>query len=497
MTAPRLVDLFAWEWRQAGRSPLLWAVLLTLAAAMVWAAVGTAALHRTQAEAQARTVAAAAAHRTGIEQRAAAYRAAPTADAPVVPYWQDPTNVSGFSQYFLLEPALKPHLPLSPLAAGVSDVAPSRLTIKLNTLFGFDDSYDFENPRGLALGRFDLGLVLAYLLPVALILLFGLLVTFERDRGMLRLVAAQAASPRRWLAARIAAILAWAAPAILLGLLVALAAAGVDLAAVVPELAAALGLVLAYALFWTGIATIVLARLPGAAAALGSLAAIWAVLAIGLPLLVATLTSLAPAPSPIAWVDAQRRVADQIEAERDALLTRAFQARPELAPLLDRLTTIDHATRLSFLVPEAERRLTPLHDALRAHAEGQARIAAFAGFAAPPLGLEAALATLAGTDPARHRRFETAARAYQLQLRDHVYPLVQREIAATPPPAEPLTRGRFSFVGYNTIPKFAFADLPASARAQAASPTLAWLALLGALLIGVGLSRARRWPASI
>ncbi|MGO4781721.1 hypothetical protein AB4084_40165, partial [Lysobacter sp. 2RAB21] len=74
-----------------------------------------------------------------------------------VPYWQDPTDIAGFSRYFLRAHSYKPNLPLSPLAVGGSDLMPSRLPVKLETPFGVEPAYDFENPRGLGLGRFDLG----------------------------------------------------------------------------------------------------------------------------------------------------------------------------------------------------------------------------------------------------------------------------------------------------------------------------------------------------
>lgn len=498
MSAPRFIDLFVWEWRQLGRTPLLWAVLLTLTASFLWGAVNTAGLHRAQNEAQLRTLAAEAAHRTSLAERSQTYRTPVTENAPAVPYWQDPTNVSGFSQYFVFQHALKPHLPLSPLAAGVSDIAPSRIEVKLNTVFGFDDSYDFENPRGLALGRFDLGFALVYLLPIGLILLFGLLVTFERDRGMLRLVAAQSTAPRLWLGARVAAILAWTIPVAMTALLLSLAIAGAALQAALPEVVAALLLATAYILLWTGIAMLVLARLPGAASALGALAAVWTALTIGLPLLGSVLTSgLSPPPSAIAYVDMQRRTNDAIQTERDVIVERAIAARPDLSGAQERIAGMDHATRLTFLVPETERRLAPYRALRTEHVARQAEISTIAGYLIPPLGLEAALATLAGTSDTRHRQFEAQARAYQLRLRGILYPLVQREMATPSPVSVPATRGRFNLESRDILPRFAMADQPASARVGAVVPLAFWLLLVGGLLGGLGLRRTGNWPRDI
>ncbi len=492
MTGARFSSLFAWEWRRIALTPLFWLVQAALIASMVWAALDTAALHREQAEAAGRTLAADAAHRADVRQRFDAYRVPATADTPAVPYWQDPSDVAGFSQYFVAPHAVKPHLPLSPLAVGTSDLAPSRIEVKLATLFGVDERYDFENPRGLALGRFDLGFVLALLLPMALILLYGLLVSFERDRGMLRLVAAQATGSRTWLAARVAAITAWALPTTLAGLVLALASAGVRLGAALPELAASLLVVAVYILFWTGIALIVLARLPGAAAGLGSLAAIWAMLTLGLPIAGTTIAaSIAPAPSASGWIDAQRRTNDAVQRDRDRIVARGIAKRPDLVGAMGRLATLDHATRLTFLVPETERRLGRWRSARLAHARVQARLAALAGFLAPPLGLTQALATLAGTDGDRQRRFEAQARSYQLDLRGRLYPLVQRE-AARPTP-KGVSRGRYSLADPDIVPVFAMTDESPDARASAVLPFAGWLLVLGLVLGALGLRRADRW----
>lgn len=495
MTAPAFRDLYRWDVRHVGRSKLLWTVLLILTVSFVLGAVNTAVHHEGQTAAHRRLAAVERAHDRDVAGRTAAYAAAVTPDAAAVPYWQDPTNVSGFSQYQVVRHAIKPHLPLSPLAAGVSDLAPSWRAVKLNSVAGADERYDFENPRGLALGWFDLGFALVYLLPIALILIFGLLVTFERDHGMLPLAAAQATSPRRWVAARVAAILSWVLPSILVAVIAAMLLAGVPIAAAWPESAAALLLIACYALFWAGIATAALSRLPSAASGITTLAAVWAALTLGLPIAGATIASaLDPAPSSSARVDLQRRTTDAVDADRDAILRRAFAARADLRGREARIAELDFATRLSFVVPEIERRMVPLDRAMREHDERQARIAAIAGYVVPPLGVGGALATLAGTDNARQRVFEDAARAYQLRLRDYFYPLVQREIAQPTPASEPPRRGRFNFAGQGNIPAFRLAAVPASTRIGAVLPINVWLAALAFMLAVVGLVRADRWP---
>jgi ABC-2 type transport system permease protein len=494
MNNVKFTGLLRWDLHQALRSRLLWFIVAIMAAAFVWGAQNSARMHAAQAQALSNALRYEQQWLTDLRNRAEQYRVqAPTP----LPYWQDPTDVAGFSQYFLFKHSLKPHLPSSPLAIGVSDLLPPRLQVKLSTPFGVDASYDFQNPRSLVLGQFDLAFAVVYLLPVALILLFGLMTTYERDRGVLRLVAAQAVSPRVWLMARVAAITVVVLPSLLLAVVVALVLAGVPLQQTAPEILAALAVIGVYALFWIAVTGVVLSRWPRGSGAISVLVTIWAVLVIGMPLLINSAVSLLkPATMAAEYVDAQRRIDDELQEARDDLVRAAFLATPSLSTQLDKVATIDHATRLSFLAPEIERRLSQLRAEADSVRNAQARTSAWAAFVTPPLGVEDALMRLAGTDLARHRSFEHQTRDYQLELRRIFYPLMQAQIIS-PTPRPPQSYGRFNFTQYEIIPPFRMMDDASGARVAGVMPVLAWFSLLS---IGLGWWATRRltqWPADL
>lgn len=492
MSASGFSSLLRWELRQVGRNRLMWLVSGLLGLAMLWGALSGAALHREQDAAIERARQADAAWLTQVRERAQRY-AAP-ADGEL-PYWQDPTDAAGFSRYFLRVQAYKPHLPASPLAVGVSDLMPARLPIKLETPFAIEPVYDFENPRGLGLGRFDLGFVLAYLLPIAAILLIGLLASFERDNGMLRLIAAQRVGPRVWLGARVAAIAAWLMPLVLLAMTASLVVAGVDLIAAWPELLAAAALVLAYLCFWLALGFVVASAWSSAAGAISLMVAAWVALAIGLPLAGNALANAwEPAPSAVASVDAQRRASDAIAEHRDDIVAAAFRRQPDLAATIAKVGTIDYATRMTFLAPELERRLSPLHEARSQSRATREAASHLIGYLSPTLGMHAALSALAGTDAARHGRFEAQARRYQLRLREWFYPRIREQIAAPTPRRPAGSYGRMNYTDYDGIPPWLGAELPASSRMAAVAPLIAWLALLAAALAAWALSCLRHWP---
>lgn len=490
----RLSALWRWECAALLRKPLLWCLLATMAVAMVLGARAGASLHAAQSEAQVR---AARDDATWIEHLLAQVRRDDIlADAPL-PYWQDPTDVGGFSRYMLRVQATKPHLPTSPLAVGQSDLLPSRVPVKLETLFGIEPTYDAEPPRALALGRFDLGFVLVQLLPLALLLLVALTATFERDHGMLRLVAAQPVSARMWIGARMLALATWVLPALLASLLLALWSAGVPFAQAMPEILSAGVLVAAYAVFWLAAGFVLVAALPHASAALLSSVALWAVLCFGGPVaLAAGATLLSPPPSRMAYIDAQRRATDAVQADRAALIETAFAVDPLLSPHRDKVGTLDYATRLHFLAPMIESRLSDRQAAFVEHASRQQRWSDLAGYLLPALGMDRALSTLAGTDAGRHRRFEQQVRDYQQALRDFFDERIRRQIARPAPRGE-RDYLRKNFADHRRIPAFAMDDAPSSARVGVSLAMTAWLSLLAMVLVLFAMRRLRRWPKEI
>lgn len=493
MTPVAWTALYRWELRQAARSPLLWLTMGLLAVAFAWGAASNAGFHREQSQAQQRALIEQAGWNKDMRRRMEEY----AQPGKRLPYWQDPTSVSGFSRYFLFAQTTKPHLPSSPLAVGNSELSPHFLRVRLETPFGVEPRYDFEHPRGLAIGRFDLAFAIACLLPVGLILLMTLSITQERDSGALRLIAAQAVTPRTWLLARIAALASWVLPALAIALVLGLAVTGAPLQRFVPELIAALALLLAYALFWIALAACVLSRWPSTAGALGALLAIWAMLAFGLPRVITSLSdALAPVPPQVVQVDTQRRILDDLQAHRDALIGEAFARDPALAGATDRIAGLDHATRWTFLAPALETRLSAEYRQRAAERALAERVSSGLSLLALPVAIQEGMSRLAGTDNARHRRYASATRDYQQALRRFFFPRVQAQIAR-PGPDTGVSRGRMNFSDIGGIPVFAPMHESWKQRVVAAVAITVWLLGWAVALLIWTARRARAWPREV
>lgn len=489
-------SLLLWELRQLKRSQLLWTTIAGVSALLLIGLFNTASLHKQQTADQRNTQAKEASWMSEVRERAVRY--ARPAEGASLPYWQDPTDVAGFSRYYLLQHALKPQLPLSALAIGNSDLLPTRLPLKLDTPFGIAPVYDFEPPRGLSLGTFDTSFVIVYLLPLAIVLLLALLTTYEHDHGMLRLIASHTVTSRTWLSARVLAIAVWVVPAVLLAIVITLSVTGVALISAWGELFAALTLVLLYQLFWFALGYAVLARWQRGTGAAGTLVTSWAVLIIGIPLLINVIASIAtPTPSRIQQIDAERRIDEALPREEDAVLAAMFRSRVDRVNAIERIPQLDYATLMTFLIPEIERRFSMLHEATAADQKRNQQLSDIAGYLVPSLGVESALATLAGTDNKRHQHFEQQTRQHQLKLREFFFPRVQREIATPTPKPLLSSYGRMNFTDYDSVPRFEMRDGNAQKRVSALLPTAACLLSLSILLFVTGYRNARQWPTDI
>jgi ABC-2 type transport system permease protein len=481
--------LFGHECARVLKSSIIWAVLGLLGAAGTWGALNTARLHRDQAADLATLTAHENEWYADVRLRAARYA---TPSEASVPYWQDPTSASGFSRYFLKRFSAKPHLSLSALAVGHSDLQPFVLPIRLETLFGGDRVYDFEPPRALATGPFDLSFVLIFVLPLAVGAAVAAIGAEERDQRILPLVAAQPVSARQWWATRLAALAVVFVPGMAIVVALALTLAGVQLVDNSLVTLAALALVSSHVLFWIAIAGACLVRGYGAIATASTVAGAWIVLTIAVPVGGSlAVRAIGARPSVIMDVDELRRVTDDVQRDADGVVRRRLVAR-----LGDRARTVDpagldYSTRLVLITEEMEERLRSQDDRRRQSRRQSARIASVIDWISPPVAFQTALSDLAGTGTARHERFLEATRAFQLELREFMYPHVLAQVGRSDHESCYGCPGRLTFVDYDLIPQFKMPEEPSQVRVKATLVTAGWLALLAAVIAGVGIARAQ------
>ncbi|HVK54694.1 MAG TPA: DUF3526 domain-containing protein [Burkholderiales bacterium] len=460
--------LFRYELKLFVRRRHTWIVFALLFAAMLWGAFNG----QRHAEEQQVTVERIKLREANAikEHKAAAARYAQPAAARL-PYWQDPTDVSGYMRYGLVAFSVKPPSPLAAISVGQSKVLPFYLRAELDYLSPPEAAFDFVNPRILSLGDFDLAFVLVNLLPLALIVLGASRLSAERDSGALRLLASHAESPRRLIILKFATMALACVPVVLLmtGLSLAMAGAPVlDVQAwrVLSVVALA---VAGYAVFWIGLIALVASR-TGVIASHTLLVSLWAALTFLAPAAGAfALELLHPAPSPLRYLNELRRESNFTPAQRDAIVKGYLTSNPAYAAGADRLAQIPYATKQIAMQKELDRRLLSSVNAI-ANAQADAKGAAgVLRWLSPSLALDMVLQTAAGTDAMRQETFLRRARAYTNELRTFFWPRALKE-AADPSFPCPGCAGRLNFTDHDSIPRF-IVDSPLE---NVAERTIGW-----------------------
>lgn len=493
MNTAKFKKLFLWEVINMPRHLLLWVVVGILFAAFLWGATNAGALHRAQAHAIQVTQGADAAWQADVREQVKRY-AKPSDE--LLQYWQDPTDIDGYSRYFLRESAIKPHLPLSALAVGQSDLLPFIFPMKLETPFGVEPAYDFEHPRGLALGVFDMGFAIVFFLPIGVILLVTMIGAFERDHGILRLAASQAVSPRMLLGSKMLALAVWLVPLLLVAVVLALAVAGAPILADLPGLLAALLVVSAYALFWFTLSYLVLSFQKGASASASVLIAIWAMFGIVIPKAATFATSLSTSDSSyVQYINKLRNVDNDVMQGGGywhGAVKYWLDSRPEPSARMVDPTKLTFAAHLAFAAPERERRLQETVDRMAEDRVKAGRWTFWVELLSPPAALQDSLATIAGNNPGRHMLFTQSVKDYQTQLRAFIWPRVERQILDPKLSSCVNCPGRLTFTDHALQPKYHF---PEQSLLHRLGPALGWASLFVLVSAALGFAALRRGKA--
>lgn len=120
--------------------------------------------------------------------------------------WINITKSLWADRYAMAHAKMDPE-PLAALAIGLSDIRSSWAAISATSgskPFETSDPATLGNAEKLLAGNFDLVFVIAYLMPLLLLVLLFDVGGLERDLGMMRLVRTQAKAPRAWWIQRIA-----------------------------------------------------------------------------------------------------------------------------------------------------------------------------------------------------------------------------------------------------------------------------------------------------
>jgi ABC-2 type transport system permease protein len=330
----------------------------------------------------------------------------------------------GGAAYYSFHLTADPPSDLAFAALGRRDDTAWKHRIRMLALEGQIHERDAGHPELALVGRFDLAFLVAFVLPLVLIVLLHDLRSGERVAGRHDLLVATAGDGRalwRWRALlRTAGVaVAVALPLLVGGLMAGTAAA---------PLAAALAAVLAYVAFWGIVAAALAAwRRPGEVI-LAALVGLWLLLAVLLPAaLRAGIDRAVPLPAGADIVLTQREAVNDAWDLPKATTMDAFVARhPEWAPYTAVTRPFEWKWYYAFQQVGDQQAEALSH----AYTEGRVareRWAARLAWLAPPVLLERTLQRLARTDTAAALAYEARVRAFHAELRRFYYPRLFRQ----------------------------------------------------------------------
>lgn len=407
-----------------------------------------------------------------------------THEAGQVSPFRDPRNPSTLGQSRGSRYAVMPPGPLSAVSIGQADLLPSYYRMSMESREIVASAAELENPHRLLAGRFDLAFVIVYLYPLLILVLGYNLLSAEKEQGTLTLTLSQPVRLRTLIAAKVLL-----RGGILLGLAVAICAAGLALARTapgdgtwVPRLVLWCLVVAAYAGFWFALAALVASYGRNSATNAMVLAGAWLILVVILPAsLNLAVTTFHPVPSRVQMIQAIRLASDEATAQGSRVLAQYYEDHPELAADTTERAMTDFSLVRVAVNNEVERRVQPVVQRYHAQLEAQHRAVSWLRYLSPAVVAQDAMGDIAGTGTARHRHFAALVDEYHQEWREYFVPLIFQRARVTTP---------------DTIPRFEYREEPFRSVAGRTLTGAAALAASALLLAVVGVRRLRRFPVT-
>ncbi len=295
--------------------------------------------------------------------------------------------------------------PAAPLSVGQSDIRPYYYWVNGERRDSWLDQEELENPQNLLAGRFDLGFVVVFLLPIILLGLSFDLLSREREQGTLQLIASQPVPMgtltvgkilARWLLVMAALLLVMIPAGLWMGLVEAAPGA----------LLLWTGAVGGYALFWLLLAAAVNTVTRGSAANGILLLSAWLLLVVVVPpILNRTVAFVHPLPPRAELIETTRALETEVRVDPGALVERYYDMHPDLRPAGFDPERYNFPLFWTAIQREVDLGMEAILSREREAIEAQERLARGVAALSPAVLLQNLGDALAGTDLPRNRRF--------------------------------------------------------------------------------------------
>jgi ABC-2 type transport system permease protein len=341
------------------------------------------------------------------------------------PFWRRPHQPTAFGNNHPRVAAMPP-APLALVAVGQSDLYTHYVRPRLTDDHFMLNYTELVNPVQLLFGSFDLAFVLIYLLPLLALAFSYDLLSGERERGVLPLLAAQPMPMWRWLAGKALLRYVALAGATTAALLLALAWNGVALGHHFAETGRLLGLVCLYLLFWFALAFLVNLYRGSSAFNAVALLGCWIAAVLLLPAMVSQLgNTLFPMPSRALMINDLRQAQSEAREQADSLLAGYYRDHPELMPRDSALLQASLGWKRYFASRELiERKMAPTLARYEEQILQQQAWTRRLRFASPAMLLQDGLQELAVSSTDHYEAYREQVRSFAEQWRGYFLPKV-------------------------------------------------------------------------
>lgn len=339
------------------------------------------------------------------------------------PSWTIPTNPIAVGNYHPRIASMKP-TSLSFVATGQSDLFTSYVK---PTVSGDDFALNFSemsSPIQLLFGSFDLAFVIVFLLPLLIIAFSYDVFSLEKERGSLRLLAAQPIAIHSWLLQKLSLRFFWISILFLLITTFIVYLTGVDIIDEPLSYFSLLLLALVYMLFWFVMVFLVNLWIGNSSKNAVALIGLWVIFALLIPSVINQMGStFYPMPSRTLLINEMRVKKIEVSKKQDEILDNFLRDHPEYA-INDSSQSRSFYHRYMASQELVKEELSPIVNRFEEQLQKQQILVDRLKWISPALIIQEALNKLAGNSSSDYESFRFQAIAFAETWREHLMPFL-------------------------------------------------------------------------
>lgn len=347
-----------------------------------------------------------------------------------VPSWRQPVQPTAVGNYHP-RVAAYPATPMALVATGQSDLFTHYVKPTLSGEAMLLNFTELSSPVQLLFGSFDLSFVLIYLLPLIVIAFTYDILSVERERGSLKLLATQPMKLVHWVLQKSTLRFALLALILGVGIAISLILNGVSLTASWKlGISQLLALSFAYLLFWFALAFLI--NLLGRSSAVNaiSLLGIWIGLVLLVPAVVNQLANtIYPVPSRSQMINDMRVLKSEADKQQDQILEEYLRSHPELVSVEagNEATAYGWWQRYFASQDVVKERMQPLLEEYDGQLNRQQQWVSQLRVLSPAILMQDGLQNIAGTASGHYRDYRHQVIAFAERWREFFLPLIFKD----------------------------------------------------------------------